>query len=131
MELAVEEVLILNHTYLEPKHILLGLLKEGEGVAGIILRENKVFLEDIRTIALSQKGREDFFFQEDKVFSPESELVIDTARRWALRFHHNYIGTEHMLLGLYVNPIVTAILEERGLTYKKAPEEVFRRISLH
>lgn len=123
LNLALEEMIVLNHHCLEPQHILLGILKEGNGVAGEILRENGIFLEDIYQVVTSRKANTYY------TLSLESEHAIQAARGFSREFNHNYIGTEHMLLGLYSDPMVADILEKQGLSRERARKEIRRKIS--
>lgn len=131
LELAVEEVLIREEPYLEPKHLLLGLLKEGRGVAGEILEEYFIFLRTLQQIDLRKKVREDSYFRKDHFLSHETEKILMAAHGWAIVFGHQYIGTPHVLLGLFEDPTVAKILKEADLTITKAREEIKERISLH
>ena len=101
--LAQEEARILNHDYIGTEHILLGLVHEGDGVAARALLALDISLESIReqveaVIGRGQAGRGG---GADHIpFTPRAKKVLELSLREALQFGHNYIGTEHILLGL-------------------------------
>jgi ATP-dependent Clp protease ATP-binding subunit ClpC len=98
--LAQEEARNLQHNYIGTEHILLGLLHEGQGVGGRALGQLGVTLDGVRqevtaTIGLGQNAPSGHI-----PFTPRAKKVLELALREALALHHNYIGTEHILLGL-------------------------------
>src|SRR5450755_811427 len=98
--LAQEEARILNHNYIGTEHILLGLLREDEGVAAQALKALDISLETVRQqveeiIGQGQQARSGHI-----PFTPRAKKVLELSLREALQLGHNYIGTEHILLGL-------------------------------
>ncbi|WP_343954327.1 ATP-dependent Clp protease ATP-binding subunit, partial [Nonomuraea longicatena] len=98
--LAHEEARMLNHNYIGTEHMLLGLLREGEGVAakalaimGVELEATRAHVETVLGAGKSPPG-------EHIPFTPRSKKIFELALREALQLGHNYIGTEHLLLGL-------------------------------
>jgi ATP-dependent Clp protease ATP-binding subunit ClpC len=98
--LAQEEARLLNHDYIGTEHLLLGLLQEGEGVAAQSLNAIGVQLEQARLEVESRLGAGRTPPQGHMPFSPRAKKVLELALRQALRLEVDYIGTEHILLGL-------------------------------
>jgi hypothetical protein len=98
--LAQEEARHLNHNHIGTEHILLGLINEKEGVAAIALTELGISLEGVRTEVVEIVGRGDEAPAPHIPFTPRAKKVLELALREALQLSHNYIGTEHILLGL-------------------------------
>lgn len=100
MQLANQEAQRLNHEYIGTEHLLLGLVKEGQGVAGIILRD-WVGLREIRmAIEKHSQPGPDHVIMGKLPQTPRAKKVIELAMNNARELGHNYIGTEHLLLGL-------------------------------
>jgi ATP-dependent Clp protease ATP-binding subunit ClpA len=98
--LAQEEARRLDHNYLGTEHILLGLVREGEGVAARALESLGISLEAVRQQVEQIIGQGQQAPSEHIPFTPRAKKVLDLASREALQLGHNYIGTEHILLGL-------------------------------
>jgi ATP-dependent Clp protease ATP-binding subunit ClpA len=98
--LAQEEARMLSHNYVGTEHILLGLIHEGEGVAARALESLGITLETVRQQVEEIIGRGQQAPSGSIPFTPRAEKVLKLARREALQLGHNYIGTEHILLGL-------------------------------
>jgi ATP-dependent Clp protease ATP-binding subunit ClpC len=98
--LAQEEAFLLKHTYIGTEHILLGLLSEREGVAGRVLESLGISLDSVRHQVEQRVGRGTSAPQGHIPFTPRAKKVLELALREALQLGHNYIGTEHLLLGL-------------------------------
>ena len=99
--LAQEEARLLDHNYIGTEHLLLGLLHEGAGVAAEALdRVEGVSLERVRLEVEQIVGRGDSVPGGHIPFTPRSKKVLELSLREALKLDHNYIGTEHILLGL-------------------------------
>jgi hypothetical protein len=98
--LAQEEARLLNHNYIGTEHILLGLIHEEEGVAARALTELGISLETIRVEVEQIIGRGVTAPSGHIPFTPRSKKVLELSLREALQLGHNYIGTEHILLGL-------------------------------
>jgi ATP-dependent Clp protease ATP-binding subunit ClpC len=98
--LAQEEARMLNHNYIGTEHILLGFLHEGEGVAAKALESLRISLEAVRQQVEEIIGRGQQAPFEHIPFTPRAKKVFELSLREALQLGHNYIGTEHILLGL-------------------------------
>src|SRR5579872_4453685 len=98
--LAQEEARLLNHNYIGTEHILLGLISEGEGVAAKALESLGISLEAVRQQVEEIIGTGSSSPQGHIPFTPRAKKVLELSLREALQLGHNYIGTEHILLGL-------------------------------
>lgn len=100
VELAEEEAQRLKHNFIGTEHLLLGLLRQDEGVAADVLRELNVSLVQARTEVERVVGRGDELSAERIPFTSRAMKVCELALREALSLGHNFVGTEHLLLGL-------------------------------
>ena len=98
--LAQEEARLLEHNYIGTEHILLGLVREGDGVAAKALESLDISLEAVRAKVAETLGPAGPEATGSVPFTPRSKKVLELSLREALRLGHNYIGTEHILLGL-------------------------------
>jgi ATP-dependent Clp protease ATP-binding subunit ClpC len=99
--LAQDEARALKHDYIGTEHILLGLLREEEGVAARVLESLDITVEEVRAQVERVVGRGDADVGAGTIpFTPRAKKVLELALREALSLGHNYIGTEHILLGL-------------------------------
>ncbi len=98
--LAQEEARLLHHNFIGTEHILLGLLHEGEGVAARALASLDISLETAREKVVETIGPGHASTVGSPPFTPRSKKVLELSLREALQLHHDYIGTEHILLGL-------------------------------
>ena len=98
--LAQEEARLLNHNYIGTEHILLGLIHEGEGVAAKALESLGISLARVRHEVEGIIGEGGSSSSGHIPFTPRAKKVLELSLREALQFGHNYIGTEHVLLGL-------------------------------
>ncbi len=98
--LSQEEARLLSHNYIGTEHILLGLIQEHEGVAAKALESLKISLEAVRRQVEEVIGRGDKAPQGHIPFTPRAKRVLELSLRESLQLSHNYIGTEHILLGL-------------------------------
>jgi hypothetical protein len=98
--LAQEEARLLNHNYIGTEHILLGLLHEGQGVAARALESLDISLVAVRVQVEEIIGQGQTAPTEHIPFTPRAKKVLELALREALQLNHDYIGTEHILLGL-------------------------------
>ncbi|MGQ9475718.1 MAG: ATP-dependent Clp protease ATP-binding subunit [Actinomycetota bacterium] len=98
--LAQEEARMLNHNYIGTEHLLLGLIQEGEGVAAKALESMGISLEAVRSQVEEIIGRGSTAPTGHIPFTPRAKKVLELSLREALQLGHNYIGTEHILLGL-------------------------------
>jgi ATP-dependent Clp protease ATP-binding subunit ClpC len=100
LTLAQDEAQRFNHNYIGTEHLLLGLVREGEGVAARVLENMNVELAKVRTAVEFIIGRGDRPVVGEVGLTPRAKRVIELAIDEARRLGHNYIGTEHLLLGL-------------------------------
>ena len=98
--LAQEESRLLNHNYIGTEHILLGLIQEGEGVAAMALEQLGISREAVRAQVEEIIGHGGSSPSGHIPFTPRAKKVLELGLREALQLGHNYIGTEHILLGL-------------------------------
>jgi len=98
--LAREEARTLGHDFVGTEHILLGLLREGEGIAARVLMSFDITVEQVRADVVRGAGASDDAAAERPQFTAGAKRVLELALREALSLRHNYIGTEHILLGL-------------------------------
>jgi ATP-dependent Clp protease ATP-binding subunit ClpA len=98
--LAQDEARALGHNYIGTEHVLLGLLREEEGVAARVLEGLDVSLEEVRAQVARIIGEGDDVVTGQVPFTPRAKKVLELSLREALTLGHNYIGTEHILLGL-------------------------------
>jgi hypothetical protein len=129
--LAQDEARALKHNYIGTEHILLGLLREEEGLAARILELFGIGIEDVR----GQVGRIVGWGDEPTVgqlpFTPRAKKVLELSLREALKMGHNYIGTEHVLLGLVRENegVAARILVDFGADAESIRNEVIRMLS--
>ena len=125
--LAKEEAKRFNHDYIGTEHILLGLIKEGEGVAAAVLQNLGLSLEAIRLEVekIVQPGPPTVV-SGDIPFTPKAKKVIELATDEARNLGHNYIGTEHLLLGLIREGegVASQVLTNLGLDLNRVRQEV-------
>src|SRR5438046_2576226 len=98
--LAQEEAKRLNHSAVGTEHILLGIIREGEGVASKVLESLNISPDRVRAEIETAIGRGERAPYEEVAFTPRAKKVLELALDEARRLGHNYIGTEHLLLGL-------------------------------
>jgi ATP-dependent Clp protease ATP-binding subunit ClpC len=131
LTLAQDEAQRFNHNYIGTEHILLGLVREGEGVAARVLENMNVELAKVRTAVEFIIGRGDRPVVGEVGLTPRAKRVIELAIDEARRLGHNYIGTEHLLLGLVREGegIAAGVLESLGVNLDKVRHEVIRVLS--
>ena len=125
--LAKEEAKRFNHDYIGTEHILLGLIREGEGVAAVVLQKLGVNLQQIRMeIEKIVKPGPPTVVSGDIPFTPTAKKVIELSSEEARSLGHNYIGTEHILLGLIREGegVASQVLVNLGLDLGKVREEI-------
>ena len=98
--LAQEEARLLNHDYIGTEHLLLGLIHEGEGVAARALESLGISLEDVRRNVEELVPRGQHELSGHIPFTPRAKKVLELSLRESQQLGHDYIGTEHILLGL-------------------------------
>jgi ATP-dependent Clp protease ATP-binding subunit ClpC len=98
--LAQEEARLLNHGFIGTEHLLLGLIREGDGIAARALAQLEISLEAVREMVEETIGLSATLPVGSPAFTPRAKKVLELSLREAIQLGHNYIGTEHMLLGL-------------------------------
>ncbi len=131
LTLAQDEAQRFNHNYIGTEHLLLGLVREGDGVAARVLENLNVELPKVRTAVEFIIGRGDRPVVGEVGLTPRAKRVIELAIDEARRLGHNYIGTEHLLLGLVREGegIAAGVLESLGVSLDKVRHEVIRVLS--
>jgi ATP-dependent Clp protease ATP-binding subunit ClpC len=124
--LAQEEARMLNHNYIGTEHILLGLIHEGEGVAAKALESMNVSLEGVREQVSEIIGRGQTAPAGHIPFTPRAKKVLELSLREALQLGHNYIGTEHILLGLIRegDGVAAQVLQKLGADLNRVRQQV-------
>ncbi len=129
IQLAREEATRFNHDYIGPEHLLLGLVKEGEGIAASALSNLGVDLKSLRLEVekLVEQGPATLSVG-DIPFNPQAKKVLELAVEEARKFNHNYIGTEHLLLGLLREGegIAAQVLENMRVDLNRVHREIER-----
>ncbi len=130
MRLAQEEAQRLHHNYIGTEHLLLGLLWEGDGVAGNVLTHMGVDLERTRQAVEGIVGRGDHLVSGEIGLTPRAKHVVELAVNEARHLHHHYIGTEHLLLGLLREGegIGAGVLERFGLSLKEVRANILQAL---
>ena len=129
--LAQEEARALKHNYIGTEHLLLGLLREEEGIAAQVLTTLDVSLDEVRMQVAQIVGLGDELASGQIPFTPRAKKVLELALREALSLGHNYIGTEHILLGLIKENegVAARILVEFDAGAEKIKNEVMRKLT--
>jgi len=124
--LAQEEAKRLNHSAVGTEHILLGIVREGEGVASKVLESLNISPERVRAEIESAIGRGERTPHEEVTFTPRAKKVLELALDEARRLGHNYIGTEHLLLGLIREGegVAARVLEAMGADLERVRSQV-------
>jgi len=128
---AQEEAQNLNHSYIGTEHILLGLIREEEGVAAKVLTNLGVSLGKVRSAVEYIIGRGEKSVTSEIGLTPRAKRVIELAIDEARRLGHNYIGTEHLLLGLLHEGegVAAGVLESFGISLEQVRAETTRALS--
>ncbi len=129
--LAQEEARLLNHNYIGTEHILLGLIHEGEGVAAKALESLGISLEAVRTQVEEIIGQGHQSPSGHIPFTPRAKKVLELSLREALQLGHNYIGTEHILLGLIREGegVAAQVLVKLGADLSRVRQQVIQLLS--
>src|SRR5437870_11967438 len=126
--LAQEEARMLNHNYIGTEHILLGLIHEGEGVAAKALESLNISLEAVRQQVEEIIGQGQAAPTGHIPFTPRAKKVLELSLREALQLGHNYIGTEHILLGLIREGegVAAQVLQKLGADLNRVRQQVIQ-----
>jgi ATP-dependent Clp protease ATP-binding subunit ClpC len=129
--LAQEEARLLNHNYIGTEHILLGLIHEGEGVAAKALESLGISLEAVRSQVEEIIGQGGASPSGHIPFTPRAKKVLELSLREALQLGHNYIGTEHILLGLIREGegVAAQVLVKLGADLSRVRQQVIQLLS--
>jgi hypothetical protein len=124
---------MLNHNYIGTEHILLGLIREGQGVAGRALESLGISLEAVRQQVEQIIGRGQQAPSGHIPFTPRAKKVLELSLREAQQLGHNYIGTEHILLGLIRegSGVAAQVLVKLGADLNRARQQVVRLLHGH
>ncbi len=128
LSLAQEEAQRFQHNYIGTEHLLLGLVREGEGVAAKVLSNMGVELYRVRNAVEFIIGRGDRIVLGEIGLTPRAKKVIELAVDEARRLNHHYIGTEHLLLGLVRegSGIAAGVLESLGVNLEKVRNQTIQ-----
>lgn len=129
--LAQEEAKMLNHNYIGTEHILLGLIHEGEGVAAKALESLEISLDAVREQVQDIIGQGQQQPTGHIPFTPRAKKVLELSLREALQLGHNYIGTEHILLGLIREGegVAAQVLVKLGADLNRVRQQVIQLLS--
>ncbi|GAB6099816.1 ATP-dependent protease ATP-binding subunit ClpC [Halanaerocella petrolearia] len=131
MSSSQKEARKLGHNYVGTEHLLLGLLDEGEGVASKSLKKNGLKLDNLRDKVEEIIGDSKGEIKADKLpFTPRTKKVLNLSLEEARRLGHNYIGTEHLLLGLLKEGegVAARLLKEEGIEFDKIKKQVINML---
>jgi ATP-dependent Clp protease ATP-binding subunit ClpC len=130
LQMAREEAARLHHEYVGTEHILLGLIREGEGVAAAVLTNLNVDLDDIqqKIEETVKKGKATSAPGPDLPYTSRAKKVLELAMTEARELNHSYVGTEHLLLGLLREEkgIAAQVLTDAGVTLEQSRAETLR-----
>ncbi|MDP9375382.1 MAG: ATP-dependent Clp protease ATP-binding subunit [Chloroflexota bacterium] len=131
LTLAQEEAQRFNHNYIGTEHLLLGLVREGDGIAARVLNNLGVQLPKVRSAVEFIIGRGESMIMGEIGLTPRAKKVIELAVDEARRLNHHYIGTEHLLLGLVREGegIAAGVLESLGVSLEKVRAQVIQVVS--
>jgi len=131
LSLSQEEAQRFQHNYIGTEHLLLGLVREGEGVAAVVLSNLGVELNKVRDTVEAIIGRGDRIVLGEIGLTPRAKKVIELAVDEARRLNHHYIGTEHLLLGLVREGegIAAGVLESMGVNLEKVRTQTIQVLS--
>ncbi|MFL5507457.1 MAG: Clp protease N-terminal domain-containing protein, partial [Gemmatimonadales bacterium] len=130
LQMAREEAARLHHEYVGTEHILLGLIREGEGVAAAVLQNLNVDLEEIqqKIEETVKKGKAAAAAGPDLPYTSRAKKVLELAMTEARELNHSYVGTEHLLLGLLREEkgIAAQVLTDAGVSLEQSRAETLR-----
>ncbi len=129
--LAQEEAKLFNHNYIGTEHLLLGLIRERDGIAARVLANLGVDLSKVRSAVVFIIGRGDGLVVGEPGLTPRAKKVIELAMDEARRLNNHYIGTEHLLLGLVREGegIAAGVLESHGVALEAVPQGVMQVVA--
>ncbi len=126
--LAQEEAKRLNHNFIGTEHLLLGLVREGSGIASRVLQNMAVDLNRVRQEVERITPKGDKIIQQGISYTPRAKRVVELAIEESQNLGHNYVGTEHLMLGLVREGegIAAQVLSNLGIDLKRARKEVIQ-----
>jgi ATP-dependent Clp protease ATP-binding subunit ClpC len=129
--LAQDEARMLNHHYIATEHILLGLIREGEGIAAKTLESLGISLEAVRAQVEEIIGQGEQPPDDHIPFTPRAKKALELSMREALQLGHNYVGTEHILLGLIREGegVAAQVLVKLGAGLNRVRQQVIQQLS--
>jgi excisionase family DNA binding protein len=133
LKLAQEEALHFQHNYIGTEHLLLGLIREREGVAAHVLGNLGIEIDKARQAVEAITGRGGTIVEGELPLTPRSKMIIELAMDEALRLDHRFIGTEHLLLGLIREGegIAAGVLVSLGLQLEQVRTETLQVLRQH
>lgn len=131
INLAAESAMELGHNYVGTEHMLLGLIKEGDGVAAKILESNDINEENVTEAIREMLGTGESVKEMPNSFTPRTKYVVQRSAVEARRLGHNYVGTEHLLIALLreTSSIAAKILISLGANPQKLYSDVLNMLS--
>jgi ATP-dependent Clp protease ATP-binding subunit ClpC len=128
---AQDEARVLRHNYLGTEHLLLGLLRQEKGLAARVLKSLDITIEEVRAQIARIVGQGDEILTGQIPFTPRAKKVLELSLREALSLGHNYIGTEHILLGIVRENegVAARILLDFDADAEKIRNEIVRTLS--
>ena len=129
--IAQEEARRLNHDFIGPEHILLGLIREGEGIAAQVLGSLSIPLDGIRREVEELTGTGQSPLSSHLTFTSPARQALEFSHREALQLGHNYVGTEHILLGLIREGegVAAKVLVKLGADYPRVRQQYLQMLS--
>ncbi|NLC45432.1 MAG: ATP-dependent Clp protease ATP-binding subunit [Clostridiales bacterium] len=123
-----EEARNLGHNYVGTEHLLLGLLKEGEGAAAQVLKGHGIDIEEIREKIEELVGKGNFNFTEGFGYTPRTKRIMELSFYEARNLGHNYVGTEHLLLALIREGegVASRVLKDSGVDLQQTREQILK-----
>ena len=131
IKLAKKEAQRMNHNYLGTEHIFLGLLKLGQGIAVNVLRNMNIDYETVRAEVEKLVGfGPEIQLYGDPALTGKVKKVIEFANEEAQALNHNYVGTEHLLLGLLrqTDGVASQVLENLNVNLKEVRKEILKEL---
>ena len=128
LDLALETARELGHSYIGSEHILLGLLKESSGVAAKVLEQNKIEADEVQRLVAELVGRGEPSDVTPKDLTPRAKRIVELAYLEARGLGHNYVGTEHLLMGLLRegDSVAVRLLTKLGTDPRSLYEDIIR-----
>ncbi len=129
--LARDEAVGFNHNYIGTEHLLLGLIREGTGIAAVVLRDLGIALEPVQRGIEAAIGRGPEPPRDEPLLTPRAETTLALAASEAWKLRHDYIGTEHLLLGIIHEGegLAAAAIESQGVPLEQVRARVIQAVS--